>query len=47
LREHLLAARRARSGATSAAQQVEFDLGAVLLILNEGFAPEATRRDDA
>lgn len=47
LREHLLAARRARSGATSAAQQVEFDLGAVLLILNEGFAPEATRRDEA
>lgn len=47
LSEHLLAARRARSGASGAAQQVEIDLNAVLLILNEGFAPEATRRDDA
>ncbi|MEY3141807.1 MAG: hypothetical protein RLY21_300 [Planctomycetota bacterium] len=47
LGEHLLAARRARSGASSAAEQVEIDLNAVLRILNEGFAPEATRRDDA
>lgn len=47
LREHLLAAQRARGGASGAAQQVEIDLNAVLLILNEGFAPAATRRDEA
>jgi len=44
LREHLMAAMRARSAASTASEQVEIDLEAALRILNEGFAPEATDR---
>jgi hypothetical protein len=47
IREHLQAARRARSGAAGAAEQVEIDLDAALRILNEGFEPAATARDAA
>lgn len=45
LLEHLMTARRARSAAGSASEQVWVDLEATLRILNEGFAPEATERE--
>jgi hypothetical protein len=47
LREHLAEARRLRSAAASASAQVAIDLEALIRIMNEGFAPEATERSES
>ena len=43
--EILANARKARTAAATAGEQIETDLEALLAVMNEGFAPEATKRD--
>ena len=47
VQESLAAARRARTTAQSASEQVAADLAAMLVILGEGLAPKATERSGA